>query len=495
MRHYDSTNHDEEWTCWGARGGLIRRLFARVDVSTRGVIEEALRRRAPSAVDAVVALLESGDVAAFLATLDERTRTRDLDGGVVLEAVGILLTELRRLAEALEAEERDAALDALNRFHADVVFLVSHDKHLFDVMKDARELDVYRELFARANVGMIVYEWTAPPDLGSFRVVLMNDAAVVAGASRASLGLTLTEASSALLSSPVPARYAEVIRTKKVLSWTIDDWKTSHDDVRCYDARCFPIGETHVGVLFEDISARRRAERELARNVVELQRSNRELDDFAYVASHDLKSPLRDIHNLSSWIAEDAGANLSSETQRHLRLLGERVQRMEKLLDDLLAYSRVGRLPTAPQRVSVRATVDELRPLLQMTKHVVSVRGSEDDIEATPVAVALVLRNLVQNAIKHHDRDEGTVTIETRRVDGGVEVSVQDDGPGIPERFHDRVFRMFQTLRPRDHVESSGIGLAIVKKVLDMHAGSVRIESRGRGATVTTFWADKKGMQ
>src|SRR5262249_34446849 len=100
----------------------------------------------------------------------------------------------------------------------------------------------------------------------------------------------------------------------------------------------------------------------------------------------------------------------------------------------------------------------------------------------------------VSNAIKHHDRDHGSIRIETSAAAERVQVSVTDDGPGIPPEFHERVFGIFQTLRPRDEVEASGIGLAIVKKVVETHGGSVVIESIGRGTTVRFSWPKESGI-
>lgn len=245
--------------------------------------------------------------------------------------------------------------------------------------------------------------------------------------------------------------------------------------------------------------ARLRAEaylRELGRQKDELAASNAELEQFAYAASHDLKAPLRAIDNLSQWIAEDLGVEANPAVQEHLSLMRQRVRRMSRLLDDLLAYSRVGRQQHASETVRLEELlmelVESLKPARPGFSFELQCKVAPFECAATPFRQ--VLQNLISNAMKHHDRDDGRILVEAADLGASVSVTVTDDGPGIDPRFHERIFQVFQTLKPRDQVEGSGIGLALVRKILDVHGGSVRVESElGKGASFQITWPKAGG--
>ena len=309
----------------------------------------------------------------------------------------------------------------------------------------------------------------------------------------------------------------------------------------------------YVISVVEDVSARKAAESALVAlnddledrveaRTTELARSNAELDQFAYVASHDLKAPIRAIDSLATWIAEDAGDALPDESARHLALLRQRAKRMERLLDSLLAYSRAGRREAAPEPVDTAALAREVAEMVAPPEGFdVRVEGDFPVVVTPRAPLALVLRNLVGNAIKHHDRPDGRVTVSARVLDGPdhpapegrpaprtdpagggagtagaqtagaqtagaqtagaqtagaqtagagwAEFTVEDDGPGVAPAYRDRVFGMFQTLRPRDEVEGSGMGLAIVKKTVESRGGAVSVEGvEGGGARFRFTW-------
>jgi len=228
----------------------------------------------------------------------------------------------------------------------------------------------------------------------------------------------------------------------------------------------------------------------VAERTAELRQSNEDLDRFAYVASHDLKSPLRAIDHLSNWIVQDAAEQLPAASQEHLGKLRGRVKRMERLLDDLLAYSRADRFKYAKQKVDTAALVDDVAQLVTPIEGFSVITQAPMPVLLTErVPLELVLRNLIDNAIKHHHSAEGQVWVTARDLGRMVEFSVRDDGPGIDEKFSERIFQMFQTLRPRDQVEGSGMGLAIVKKVVESRGGTLHVESTpGRGATFRFTW-------
>ncbi len=240
----------------------------------------------------------------------------------------------------------------------------------------------------------------------------------------------------------------------------------------------------------QDITELKTTEEALRRQAQELERSNQELDDFAYIASHDLKTPLRGIDNLSKWIADDAPASMSEASREHLRKLRQRVARLDRLLDDLLQYSRAGQqlgdvmlVQTGPL---VRSVVEILTPPAGFVVH---VADNMPRLTTYKTPLELVFRNLIDNAIKHHDRADGRIEVSASVQGRLVEFTIRDDGPGIPAEYHERIFRMFQTLKPRDEVEGSGIGLAVVKKVVERQGGQVAVESHsGRGTVFRFTW-------
>lgn len=227
----------------------------------------------------------------------------------------------------------------------------------------------------------------------------------------------------------------------------------------------------------------------------ELQRSNRELDQFAYVASHDLKAPLRAINHLASWIAEDSAEYLPEASKEHLNKLQVRIRRMETLLDDLLAYSRAGRQRHPAELVDITEIVNNVIDMVAAPPgFTIKVVGKLPTLRVERPPLETVFRNLVGNAIKHHPNpSEGIVEISaTPDVDEAeqfVEFSIKDNGSGIDPEFHNRIFEMFQTLKPRDMVEGSGVGLAVVKRSVESRGGTIRVESRlGEGATFIFTW-------
>lgn len=256
--------------------------------------------------------------------------------------------------------------------------------------------------------------------------------------------------------------------------------------------------------VIEDIRTKKQAEQELhqradelgtmnmmlAQTTALLEQRNQELDQFAYVASHDLKAPLRAIANLSEWIEEDLTGQLPEENQRQLKLLRSRVRRMEDMINGLLSYSRVGRSDRLVETVDVAHlladVIDSIAPpssfRFELPTHLPTLTTQR-------IALHQVLANLIGNAIKHHDRDDGTITIAVEMTRTGYEFTVTDDGPGIDPRYHDKVFAIFQTLKARDELESTGIGLAIVKKIVEAQGGTIHLESEpGNGSRFKFTW-------
>lgn len=231
-------------------------------------------------------------------------------------------------------------------------------------------------------------------------------------------------------------------------------------------------------------------ERRVTTRTAELEQSLRELDQFAYVASHDLKAPLRAIDHLASWIAEDAETLLPDASKEHLQKLRSRVQRMETLLEDLLAYSRAGRIRGDAVSTRLEELVDNVIELVNPPNKFTISRTSQMPVIVTYKApLELIIRNLIDNAIKHHHKETGIIRIEAFEDGDFVKISVRDDGAGIDPKYHKQIFEMFSTLVPRDEVEGSGIGLAIVKKTVESLNGQIWVQSAlNEGTTFTFTW-------
>lgn len=243
--------------------------------------------------------------------------------------------------------------------------------------------------------------------------------------------------------------------------------------------------------LYLEVELRKRTEKSLEHYNAELRRSNRDLEEFAYIASHDLKAPMRGIDNTAKWLEEDLEDVLTDDTRETLRLMRSRIKRMESLLDDLLTYSRAGRTDTAIDTVDVNEMVERLADLLSPPDSImVRTEGRLPTLRTAHGQLEQILRNLINNAIKHHDKPAGEVVISARQSGDFYEFSVRDDGPGIPAEFREKIFKLFQTLKRRDEVEGTGMGLAVVKKLVERQGGTIEVRSDGpgKGAEFRFMW-------
>jgi PAS domain S-box-containing protein len=259
-----------------------------------------------------------------------------------------------------------------------------------------------------------------------------------------------------------------------------------------YQPASDPAGEVRGFVAIGlDITDLRTVERRLQEKTRELSRSNQDLEQFAYVASHDLKAPLRAIEVIVEWLREDLAGYDEGEVQENLRLLGQRTARLHRLLDDLLAYSRAGRGSSEATRVDLKQMVLDIAVLLAPPKTMrIEADPGLPEIVTWSAPLEQVLRNLINNAVKHHPTKHGRIRVYAERPDGQLVIAVEDDGAGIPLEFADKVFQMFQTLKPRDEVEGSGMGLAIVKRIVEGHGGRVWFKPGpdGRGTVFKFTW-------
>jgi PAS domain S-box-containing protein len=239
--------------------------------------------------------------------------------------------------------------------------------------------------------------------------------------------------------------------------------------------------------IMRDISNRKRREQDLHRANSELKQINKDLDDFVYTASHDLRAPLTAISELAKWILED-DPSISAESLARLGLIRGRIERMKGLLNDIRDYARAGR---SLEPYGVTSNASALISDVVSTTHIpdgfeVRCDPALQHIIVGRVPLEQIFHNLISNAIKHHDAGRGVIEISVTSDESWHRFSVEDDGPGVPAEYRDAIFEMFKTLKPRDAVEGSGMGLALVRRYVEKMGGHCGCEARTeRGAR---FW-------
>lgn len=210
----------------------------------------------------------------------------------------------------------------------------------------------------------------------------------------------------------------------------------------------------------------------------QLRSANQELNDFAYVVSHDLKAPLRGITSLSEWLLADYGEEFDEEGKKMVNLMISRVQRLHQLIDDILKYSRVGRAKVEKKDVNLNEVVSELIEVLNIPENIkVEIPNQLPTIKCDKTRIEQLFQNLISNAIKFIDKPEGLIKISC--VDEGkyYKFSVADNGIGIESQHFEKIFQLFQKLTSLQDSDSTGVGLALVKKIVELHDGKVWVES------------------
>jgi signal transduction histidine kinase len=225
----------------------------------------------------------------------------------------------------------------------------------------------------------------------------------------------------------------------------------------------------------------------LQHNINELENRNVELDKFAYAVSHDLKAPIRGIHNVINWTEEDLSAEISPQMRKHLDIIRDRTKRMENLINGLLDYARIRR-KSPPELINVKDLVNQIVETIVPRNYTVEM----DDLPVIYTErskLEQIFENLISNAMKYSSGNNGYIGIRSRELADHYEFSVKDNGMGIDPEYHSRIFEMFQTLREKDEKESTGIGLALIKKILDDQNCTIRVESAlGKGSEFIFTW-------
>ncbi len=226
----------------------------------------------------------------------------------------------------------------------------------------------------------------------------------------------------------------------------------------------------------------------------EINKINEELKDFAYAVSHDLKAPLRGIIQLSTWLVDDYNDQIDKEGRELLGLLQKRARQMHSMIEGILQYSRVGRIKEVSVRVDLNKLVKEVAELIAIPESIAfRIKGVLPVIKREETLLFQVLQNLIDNAVKYMDKKTGEINISCIDKENAWQFCVADNGPGIEERYQKKIFKMFQTLKPKDESNSTGIGLALVEKIINNWGGRIWLESEADKGSRFFFTIPKKG--
>ena len=237
--------------------------------------------------------------------------------------------------------------------------------------------------------------------------------------------------------------------------------------------------------------------RRLQEYTTTLEKTNKELDKFASIVSHDLKAPLRAIGNLADWIEEDGGNTFTPEIRTNFNMIKQRIKRMEDLIQAILDYSKADKRVGAQVNVNTTELIKETADFIGVPPNArLHIADNMPVMVTDKTRLSQVFSNLIGNSVKYNDKEFPEINISVQPHDNGWTFSVKDNGPGIDPKFHEKIFVIFQTLNRRDDMESTGVGLAIVKKIIEDEGGKIWLESvPGKGADFKFFWPKVKKMK
>ena len=279
-------------------------------------------------------------------------------------------------------------------------------------------------------------------------------------------------------------------KAKEGERFTIEEVDTKDGRYRYFETSFNPIQAenktTGVSVFSRDITPRKEEEKSKNQILKELQSVNEELEEIAYITSHDLKTPLRSIGSIVSWIKSDYHHLFDELSQRQINILLKRVERLYNLIDGISLYMTLSSLDEEErQLVNLDGIISKIICNIKVPEHItVKCVRPLPKVLGIKTHISLVFEQLIKNAVFFMDKKEGKILIDFRQRGQDFEFSVSDNGPGIDQKYHQKIFKIFQTLKPKDELESNGIGLAIVKKIVEMHGGAISIDTVcGEGST------------
>ncbi len=244
---------------------------------------------------------------------------------------------------------------------------------------------------------------------------------------------------------------------------------------------CFIHSKLQTAKAVQEIEQLRRK-----RLLEELEFTNQELKDFAYIVSHDLKAPLRAIHSLASWLEDDYADVLDEMGLEQLQLLQSRAVRMHNFIEGILEYSRIGRVKEQWVKVNLSESIKNIIDMLNPAEYIqIEIPEVLPTVYGEKVRIEQVFLNLISNSIKYNDKESPIISIRWQEKNNRYYFEIEDNGQGIKEKHFNKIFQIFQTLQSRDAIESTGIGLTIVKKVVELHNGKISVKSEyGVGTTM-----------
>jgi len=229
---------------------------------------------------------------------------------------------------------------------------------------------------------------------------------------------------------------------------------------------------------------------DLQRYAEKIERINKQLDEFVYIVSHDLKAPLRGLSSLATFMEDELGANPKPEALDILNMMKSRTVRMQNLIDGILHYSRLGNTVMEKEKVSVKELITNIIDLICPPENItIEFPDNLPTLNTEKIKLHEVFQNLISNGIKYNDKEQGRVIISCEERDDDFLFIIKDNGIGIRPEHQEKIYGIFQTLQPKDKVESTGIGLTIVKKIVEQQNGIITLESElGKGSSFMFTW-------
>lgn len=240
-----------------------------------------------------------------------------------------------------------------------------------------------------------------------------------------------------------------------------------------YDSNKKPIAAQGI---VRDITEVTNLQRQKEKLLKELKNSNEHLQEYAYIVSHDLKSPLRGIYSLVTWIKEDNLENLDKDSIEHIQLIQSKLDKMDRLISDILQYSVVSTTNNKKEEVDMKELIEYVVQMLYVPDHIdISIISDMPKLLGDRTKLQQLVQNLLGNAIKYNDKELGVITIESKELENHFRFTVRDNGIGIKEKYHQKIFEVFNYLK--ESKDSTGIGLSVVKKIVESHGGEIWVES------------------
>ena len=259
-----------------------------------------------------------------------------------------------------------------------------------------------------------------------------------------------------------------------------------------FDTEFKPVSENDAfgNALVQMRENLRKASDEREQHISDVEKINRQLDEFVYIVSHDLKAPLRGISTLTTFIEEELSSQPNEKIKEFLDLLKGRASRMQNLITAILEYSKLSTTKSPKENVNISELLDNVVDMIAPPENFNIVRdGNFPTLFTEKIKLQQVFQNLISNGIKYNDKPEGVINISAQENGSFYHFSVRDNGKGIKKEYHEKIFGVFQTLESKDKTDSTGIGLTIVKKLIELQGGKITVESEpGLGSRFSFTW-------